>query len=173
MSQFYNFFSFYGTGFARLGVYDDEDGYTEVNIYITDGDHDEDARYQIGALADELTHAAQFEDGEIGYDANRKDNAIAYDFGDEIESREKAVEAAERCACEPASDNALLADPSISREDKLNLLHSRGYRFNSSDGREKVLDVINNPSKSQSLKNSGVNRIIYRENGTTKHKDLK
>ena len=159
-------------GNTSLATYDEEDGFTAVNIFITNGNRDEDARYQIGALADELTHASQFEDGEIGYDGDRGENAIAYDYGDEEESRINAVNATDRCECEAAADNAMIADPSISKEDKMNLLDSRGYRFNSIDSKEKVVDAISNPAKVQKLKNSGVNRVIYRDNGKTKHKDL-
>lgn len=47
--------------------------------------------YSVGILADELTHASQIENGELGFDENG--STQAYDLQDEVDSKMAAIEA--------------------------------------------------------------------------------
>ncbi len=59
----------------------------EIDVQVQDV-----GEYTVGILADELTHASQFENGEIGY--NKKTGAVvAYDLQDEVDSKNAMIDA--------------------------------------------------------------------------------
>jgi len=56
---------------------------------------DKSAKNQIGTLAEELTHASQFEEGKIGYTINKEGvvRTLGYDMEDEVASKRAYIEA--------------------------------------------------------------------------------
>jgi len=58
----------------------------EIDIQVEDV-----GEYSVGILADELTHASQIENGELGFD--KKGAVVAYDLQDEVDSKMAAIEA--------------------------------------------------------------------------------
>ncbi len=60
----------------------------EIDITVEDV-----GEYSVGILADELTHASQIENGELGYD--EKGGVVAYDLQDEVDSKMAAIDALE------------------------------------------------------------------------------
>ena len=60
----------------------------EIDVQVEDV-----GEYSVGILADELTHASQIENGELGF--NKNGEIVAYDLQDEVDSKVAAIEALE------------------------------------------------------------------------------
>lgn len=107
-------------GHTHLKYLDDGEGNVvismELNPSVNDSEDDRD-NHALQVLADESTHAYQFETGEIGYEAgydedskSYKSNVVGYDALDEIESKESAKKAIEKHGLTPISSNKAYID---------------------------------------------------------------
>jgi RHS repeat-associated protein len=166
---------------GNLGIvrYDgqDEQGDDLVNIYITDAISyvESDGKsyaglLQIGALGEELTHAVQFENGEIGFAADgRGHDVIGYDANDEAESKDANIDAQTFLQATGRCGKACDGDLSREASEWLphmgtrgtraeSLLKDFGYEFSSRPGTSAKQAVQNHPSRGP---------FIYRENGET------